>query len=292
MTDPLQFYGLWLMKHLAVLGVCSLRLYAIMTLFPPTADGVLQGRLRNGVALSFTLFVAIAQPESFAESLTGMTVVVTGLRETLIGVVMGFAAATVFWVVEGAGIYLDNLTGYNNAQLSNPMISQQSTPSATLLGQIATVAFWSLGGMTFLLEALYESYRWWPVSSTKPMSTDFLAVFAMHQTDTLMQTIAKLAAPMLLVLLLIDLGVNLASKAAQKLDLSVLSQPIKGAVTVLMLAIFTGLFVHQVQDQLDLRLFKQEVIAIAHMSDRDTDLRKSDASSTAHPASSGTANAR
>jgi type III secretion protein T len=244
-----------------------------MTLFPPTAEGVLQGRLRNGVALSFTLFVALAQPPSFADSLTGFTLMMTALRETLIGVVMGFAAATVFWVAEGAGIYLDNLTGYNNAQMSNPMLSQQSTPSATLLGQIATVAFWSLGGMQFLLEALYESYRWWPVASAKPMSTDFLGVFAMHQTDTLMQTIAKLAAPMLLVLLLIDLGANLASKAAQKLDLSALSQPVKGAVTVLMLAVFTGLFVHQVQDQLDLRLFRQQVRAIAQMSDRDTDLK-------------------
>jgi type III secretion protein T len=282
MTDLLQLYGPWLLKHLAVLGVCSLRLYAIMTLFPPTAEGVLQGRLRNGVALSFTLFVALAQPPSFADSLTGFTLMMTALRETLIGVVMGFAAATVFWVAEGAGIYLDNLTGYNNAQMSNPMLSQQSTPSATLLGQIATVAFWSLGGMQFLLEALYESYRWWPVASTKPMSTDFLGVFAMHQTDTLMQTIAKLAAPMLLVLLLIDLGANLASKAAQKLDLSALSQPIKGAVTVLMLAVFTGLFVHQVQDQLDLRLFKEQVRAIAQMSDRDTDLKPGAKRSSSH----------
>jgi type III secretion protein T len=78
-----------------------------------------------------------------------------------------------------------------------------------------------------------------------------------------MQTIAKLAAPMLLVLLLIDFGANLASKAAQKLDLSSLSQPIKGAVTVMMLAIFAGLFVHQVEDQLDLRLFREQLRAIA-----------------------------
>jgi type III secretion protein T len=263
MNELVRIYGPYLIRHLAVFGVCSLRLYAIMTLFPPTAEGVLQGRLRNGVALSFTMMVALGQPDSFVESLTGITLIVTGLRETLIGIVMGFAASTVFWVAEGAGVYLDNLTGYNSAQLSNPMLSTQSTPSSTVLGQIATVAFWTLGGMQFLLGALYESYRWWPIASSQPMSTDFLGAFAMHQTDTLMQTIAKLAAPMLLVLLLIDFGANLASKAAQKLDLSSLSQPIKGAVTVMMLAIFAGLFVHQVEDQLDLRLFKEQVRALA-----------------------------
>jgi len=263
MNELLSIYGPYLIRHLAVFGVCSLRLYAIMTLFPPTAEGVIQGRLRNGIALSFTMMVALGQPDSFVDSLTGFTLIVTGLRETLIGVVMGFAASTVFWVAEGAGVYLDNLTGYNSAQLSNPMLSTQSTPSSTVLSQIATVAFWTLGGMQFLLGALYESYRWWPISASEPMSTDFLGAFAMHQTDTLMQTIAKLAAPMLLVLLLIDFGANLASKAAQKLDLSSLSQPIKGAVTVMMLAIFAGLFVHQVEDQLDLRLFREQLRAIA-----------------------------
>jgi len=40
-----------------------------------------------------------------------------------------------------------------------------------------------------------------------------------------------------------------------------------------MLAVFAGLFVHQVQDQLDLRLFKEQVRAIANMSDRGTDLK-------------------
>jgi type III secretion protein T len=263
MNALLLTYGPYLLQHVAVLGVCSLRLYVLMAVFPPTAEGVLQGTLRNGVALSFSLYVALAQPDSFAQSLHGAALVMVSLREAMIGLVLGFAASTVFWVAEGAGTYLDNLTGYNSAQMNNPMLSQQSTPSATLLGQIATVAFWTLGGMQFLLGALYESYRWWPVASSAPMSVNFLDVFVMHQTDTLMQTIAKLAAPMLLVLLLIDLGVNLASKAAQKLDLSALSQPVKGAVTVMMLAVFAGVFVNQIRDQLDLRLFKEQVRSIA-----------------------------
>lgn len=263
MNAYLLEHGLQFSQYLAVWGVCSLRLFALMTLFPPTSDGVLQGVVRNGVALSFSMFVAAGQPDSFGASLTGLTLLTIGLRETFIGIVMGFAASTVFWVAEGAGSYLDNLTGFNSAQLQNPMLSQQSTPSATLLGQVATVAFWSLGGMQFLLEALYASYKWWPVSASIPASVNVLDAFVMHQTDTLMQTVAKLAAPMLLVLLLIDMGVNLASKSAQKLELSALSQPIKGTVAVLMMAVFAGIFVTQVRDQLDLRLLRTSLEALA-----------------------------
>jgi type III secretion protein T len=68
---------------------------------------------------------------------------------------------------------------------------------------------------------------------------------------------------MLFVLLLIDLGVNLASKSAQKLELSSLSQPIKGAVAILMLATACGVFINNVRDQLDLRLFPEQIRQIA-----------------------------
>ncbi|MCA8047082.1 type III secretion system export apparatus subunit SctT [Burkholderia arboris] len=263
MNDQFLQIGPQLVQDLMVLGVCSIRLLVILTLFPPTADGILQGPLRNGVALIFSLYIAVAQPAGFAGSLAGTGLIVVAVREALIGTVLGFAASTVFWVADAAGTYLDNLSGYNNAQLTNPMRSEKSTPSGTLLSQVAIVAFWSLGGMEFLLQALYESYRWWPVDARTPVDMNLLEMFAMHQTDTLMQMIAKLAAPMVFVMVLIDLGANLASKSAQKLELSALSQPIKGAVAVLILALFCGIFVNQIHDQLDLRLFAGQMRALA-----------------------------
>ncbi|MGI4983962.1 MAG: type III secretion system export apparatus subunit SctT [Janthinobacterium lividum] len=253
-----------LLRGLMVLGVCSVRLYVVMTLFPPTADGILQGVVRNGVVLLFSANIAFAQPASFAASLTGMHLLEVGLREALIGVVFGFSASTVFWIAEGAGTYLDYLSGYNNAQVVNPMRSEQSTPSATLLSQMAIMAFWLLGGMMFLLEALYDSYKWWPIASSAPVSTNYLDLFAMRQTDTLMETIAKIASPMLLVLILVDLGFGIAAKSGEKLELNSLSQPVKGAVTVLLLALFAAVFIHQVRDQLDLRLLGAQLQALAH----------------------------
>jgi type III secretion protein T len=263
MNDLFLLYGPLVIQNLMVLGVCSVRLFVIMTLFPPTADGTLQGPVRNGVALLFSVYIAVAQPADFAQTLTGMTLLFTGLREALIGTVMGFAASTVFWVAESAGVYLDSLTGYNNAQITNPLRSEKSTPSGTLMSQLAIVAFWTLGGMNFLLEALYESYRWWPVASTMPLDTNYLELFVLRQTDSMMEMIAKLAAPLLFVLVLIDLGVNVAAKSAQKLELGALSQPIKGAVAVLLLALFAGIFVNEVRDQLDLRLFASQMKALS-----------------------------
>lgn len=256
-------FGATLIRSLTVLGVCSVRLFVMLYLFPPTADGILQGVVRNGIVLLFSSFIAYGQPVSLYTSLTGTALVVIGLREVAIGLLLGFAASTVFWVAEGAGIYVDDLAGYNNVQITNPLREEQSTPTGTLLAQVASVAFWTFGGMTFLLGALYESYHWWPLTAATPVPANVLESFVLQQTDSLMQTTAKLAAPMMLMLLLVDFAFGFAAKSAQKLELMTLSQPVKGALTVMMLALFVGIFVDQVRDQLVLSGLGEQLRTIA-----------------------------
>ncbi|MBN3834749.1 type III secretion system export apparatus subunit SctT [Burkholderia sp. Ac-20344] len=250
--EPLVgLHGLFI-GYLTVTGVCSLRLFVLMFVFPPTADGVIQGTVRNAIAIVFSAYVAMGQPIAFIEALHGLFLAEVMLREAAIGLVLGYAASTVFWVAESVGVYIDDLTGHNNIQITNPASQEQSTPVGTLLQQVAIMAFWALGGMTFLLGTLYESYGWWPVAKGAPIAGDIVESFVLRQTDTLMQSIAKLAAPLLFILVLVDIAFGFVSKSASKLDISSLSQPVKAAVAIAMLAIFIGLFVDQVHGQLAL----------------------------------------
>ncbi|MCA8023420.1 type III secretion system export apparatus subunit SctT [Burkholderia metallica] len=244
--------------YLTVTSVCALRLFMLMFIFPPTADGVIQGTVRNAIAIVFSAYVAMGQPIAFVESLHGFFLVEVVLREAAIGLVLGYAASTVFWVAESVGVYIDDLTGHNNIQIANPASQEQSTPVGTLLQQVAIMAFWSLGGMTFLLGTLYESYSWWPLSQGMPIAGDIVASFVLRQTDTLMQSIAKLAAPLLFILVLVDFAFGFVSKSASKLDISGLSQPVKATVAIAMLAIFIGLFVDQLHGQLALSSFETQ----------------------------------
>ncbi|KVE37985.1 type III secretion system export apparatus subunit SctT [Burkholderia sp. TSV86] len=253
MNDTLTIfpYGPLLVQYATVIGLCSLRFAVPALMFPPIANG-LSGSVRTGVVLLFGSFVAYGQPLSLGQKIQGMAALLMTGREILIGLLIGFAASSVFWAVENAGIYIDNLTGYNNAQVSNPLRQEQSTPTSTLLSQIATVAFWSLGGMTFLLGAIYESYRWWPIAAIKPIPLNILESFVLTQSDSLMQLTTKLALPIVFILLLVDFAFGFIAKSAEKLDLGTFSQPIKGALTVLILALFAGLVIDQTRSQLTL----------------------------------------
>ncbi|MFC0402815.1 type III secretion system export apparatus subunit SctT [Paraburkholderia rhizosphaerae] len=251
-----------LMHFFTLVALCGVRLLVIMIIFPPTADHVLQGTLRNAIVMLWGSYIAFGQ-QALMPELQGWHLVMLGAKEAVIGLVMAFVASPVFWVAEAVGTYVDDLTGYNNVQMSNPSQGQQTSLTSTLMSQCAVVAFWTLGGMTFLLGALFQSYHWWPIGQMMPVPAAFLEVFVLRQTDALMETVAKLAAPALLLLLLIDIGLNLASKGAQKLDLVSLAQPVKGGLAVLMLALLIGMFIGQVRDQVALFHIAEQLRALA-----------------------------
>jgi type III secretion protein T len=252
-----------LVRYLIVLGLCSERLMVLMMIFPPTSDNVVQGRVRTALALLWGSFVAYGQ-RGLLEQGDAMVLVAIGLKEALIGVGLGFAASTVFWAAESVGTYVDDLTGFNQVQMQNPSQGQQTSLTSTLLSQFAIAAFWCLGGMTFLLGAIYESYAWWPLDGLMPAGGTVIESFVLAKTDSLMETVAKLATPMMLLLLLIDIGFGFTGKVSQKLDLPSLAQPVKGALTILMLALMSAVFIDQVRDQLSLSGIAAEARALAH----------------------------
>jgi len=251
-----------LLEFLILVGVCSLRLLVLMAIFPPTGGELIAKHVRNAMVMLWSVYIAYGQQALLTE-LHGEFLLIVVVKEAVIGIVIAFVASPVFWVAEAVGTYIDDLTGYNNVQISNPSLGQQTTLTSTLLMQCASVAFWTLGGMTFLLGAVFRTYVWWPLGSLTPVPRAFVETFVMRQTDSLMVSIAKLAGPAVLLLLLVDVGIGLLSRIASKLDLVSLAQPVKGALAVLLLALMIGVFIGQVKDQVALLHIGDQLRALA-----------------------------
>ncbi|RDU96745.1 type III secretion system export apparatus subunit SctT [Trinickia dinghuensis] len=247
----LEQIGSSLMTLFILVTLCSVRIMVVMIVFPPTGDNVLQGVTRTAIVALWGGFVAFGQ-RGLMPRLHGLYLVEVAAKEAVVGLVIAFLASRVFWLAESVGAYIDDVTGYNHIQMVNPSQGQQTSLTSTLMSLCASMAFWTLGGMTFLLGAIFQSYRWLPVDRFTPVPAEIIASFALKQTDSLMISIAKLAAPAVMLLLLVDVGLALVARTAQKLDLMELSQPIKGGLAVLLLALLIGTFIEQVRDQLSL----------------------------------------
>jgi type III secretion protein T len=246
---------------LIMTGLCGIRLSVLFIIFPPTAGDYMQGFVRNGIVIVWSFFIAVSQsPDQLL--MHGAVLVLICLKEALIGLVLGYAAASVFWVAQSVGSYLDELTGYNNVQSSNPSYGAQTSILGTLLGQCAIVVFWALGGMIVLLGILYDSYRWWPLASLAPAPATMLEDFVLKQTDSMMLMLAKMAMPLMVLLTIIDLAIGMASRVAAKLELQTLGQPLKGAFVLVALALLVATFVDQVKDQITLAELREQISAL------------------------------
>jgi type III secretion protein T len=228
-------------------ALASLRLYAAFALLPPVGDKFLNGFLRQGVIGMLALYIGAGVPLDALQRLGPVALCAHAAKETMIGLMIGFAGAKVFWIAESVGALIDTQAGFNNVQLNNPLSGQQSTPVSQLLLHVVVMVFFGMGGMLVLLGAIFDSFRVWPVVSAMPQWSRVPELFVIDQTESLMSGIVKFASPMLLVLVLIDAGFGLVTRVAPKLELSALGQPVKGAVTVLMLAILIGTLVSQIR---------------------------------------------
>ncbi len=250
-------------QFLFVVLLCSARLFGVFAVFQPTGSQSLTGRSRSGFVVLIALYIGAGQPGDLLNQFSAGDLVLLSLKEAFLGLLIGYAAANVFWVAEGVGALIDNVAGYNNVQQTNPMSSSQSTPISTLLLQLCVVVFYMIGGFLFLLGALFETYRWWPVASFTPVPAAMLERFVLQQTDTLLTQILKVAAPVLVVMVLIDLGFGLVAKTAGKLEPNSLAQPVKSAVAVLVVLLSLTVFVDQLSQSLSLQDLQEQLHAWA-----------------------------
>jgi type III secretion protein T len=262
LSGPLAFVelGMSTKSFLMMLALCSARFFVLTLIFPPTGDTGLTGSVRNGMVLLMGFFIAWGQPLQIVQGLDTLQLAMLIVKEGVLGMVLGFAGGIVFWVAEGVGGLIDNQAGFNNVQQTNPAGGHECTPIGNVMSQLSHACFWILGGMTTLVGVMFESYQWWPLTRLAPDWSGVLLAFAQTQSSSLMRLMITLAAPTLLVLLLIDLGFGLLGKTAEKLEPNSLSQPVKGVVSLLMMALLVAMFFHEARPQMALQTLSKQIV--------------------------------
>lgn len=234
-------------------ALCSVRLMTAFLVLPVTSEQALQGGMRMATAVLLSCVIAWGMPLGQLKNLAAPELALLVLKEALIGVWLGYAAAMIFWIAESAGTLIDNLAGYSNIQQNNAATEQQSTPLGGLFVQLAIALFMIMGGFLAFLGVCYDTFRWWPLFAWLPAPDRLAESFFLNQTDAIMSQMFKLASPCLLTLVLIDLGVGLVGKTAGKLEPQSLAAPIKAGIALVVMALSLVVFVEQLKPELALQ---------------------------------------
>jgi type III secretion protein T len=122
----------------------------------------------------------------------------------------------------------------------DPISEHEGGFTGAFLVQLGTALFFAAGGFLLMMGSLVESYQFWPVSAWAPELPQWQGVlksFAIRQGDTLLEWIVKLAAPVVLILVLVELGLGLVNRFAPQLDVFGVAQPMKQLLAILMLVL-------------------------------------------------------
>lgn len=159
------------------------------------------------------------------------------LKEAFFGLIIGFAAAIVFYGFEAAGQMIDSQRGMSIARVLIPELGAQSSISGMLLFQLAVVTYLTIGGHHLFLNAVYGSYDILPLFSFPNVGAGLMPLmdFFMVLTAQVLVLSMQIAAPIIITILLADIILGVANRIAPQINVWELGFNVKGYLGVLAL---------------------------------------------------------
>jgi flagellar biosynthesis protein FliR len=162
------------------------------------------------------------------------------IQEVILGMTMGFAVRLIFWSVETAGGLISDAMGLSMATLLNPEMGR-STAVSTILGVLAMLLFLAMDLHHDLIYLIVKSYEVVPVTH---IHTEALLTRGIALTSQLFAFAIKLAAPVLVGMLLINILMGFIYKAAPQMNIFFVSMPVHILIGLLILMMATPVLIH------------------------------------------------
>lgn len=229
------------------LVIVQARVMPIFVLLPFMNRSLVPGMLRFAVATALgVLVVPLLAPAVLEDGLPhGLPLMALLLKESFLGLVLGYLAALPFWAFEAMGFIVDNQRGASIASTINPLTGHDSSPLGILYDQAFTVFFFVSGGFFLLAGMIYDSYALWHPLSFWPRLAEESAALLVPQLNRMVAMALLLAAPVLVAMLMAEVGLALASRFVPQLQVFFLAMPVKSGIAILMLMLYAAtLFEH------------------------------------------------
>src|SRR6185436_7317749 len=157
--------------------------------------------------------------------------------ELLIGLVIGLAVRLVFGALEIAGELLGVQMGFGAVQLLDPMTAQHSSVMSEYFRIVAMLVFLSLNAHMVVVAAIVSSYETIPPFGARISSA--LGEEVLQLSQHMFVVALQLSAPVLVVMILINISLAMLGRAVVQINVFVLSFPITilGGLLVLGLAL-------------------------------------------------------
>lgn len=209
---------------LVALLLGSIRAAAFLVLSPPFSSRAFPMKLKAlmsvAIALPMVPLLTASAPDP-----AGPELLVSAVWQVLIGAALGFLTALVFAAVQAAGDLIDVFGYFSLATAFDPMSYSSNAVFGRFYQLLATALLFATDGHQLIVRGFAESYRALPLDAG--LSTSTMGHLLTGGLGQMFAGALQIAAPLVAVLFLTDLGLGLLNRAAPALNVFSVGFPIK-----------------------------------------------------------------
>lgn len=207
-------------------------------------------RINISVVLSMPVMILYYDPiTDMLQEKHGLEIVLLAAKEFALGFGLGLLASSPFRAFQHAGGIIDTFRGESDSGIQGPDQNPLQTLSMFYL-VIAFVTFFSLGGLWQLVQVLYGTFGIWPIIEEAPFLYEGSAKLALDALSHALRLAFIIAAPMLILLLMVEVILMGASKLGKRFHLYELSFLLRNLVTILTLPLMAIMIMRVAEDRI------------------------------------------
>lgn len=163
------------------------------------------------------------------------------IKEIFIGVILGMLVSIPNYIVMISGMIIDFQRGASSLVTSNMILAVQDSPLGILFTYLLIYVFWANEIPFIYIEAISASYKVFPIDKLLPSEVfSFNGSLYNHLRNLfslLYDTGIQMAAPSLVILIMIDMFLGITNRLAPQVMISFLAQGLKAMLGISVIVI-------------------------------------------------------
>lgn len=178
------------------------------------------------------------------------------LKEAIVGLMLGLAAAMVMSAVQIAGGFIDFQMGFAMANIIDPQTGAQAPLMGQFLNFLALLLLLTINGHHLILDGIYYSYQFMPMDQFFPnFGEEGTALFIIKMFVSVFAIAFQMSAPIVATLFLVTLALGITGKTVPQMNIFVIGFPIKIAVGFLVLIVTMGVLIGVMKELIEFMIY-------------------------------------
>lgn len=209
-----------------ILVLIMMRIIAAMVVAPPYNAPIMTPVVRIVLALiiAYLTYFTIDKSSINIQISLGF-LFITGIKEVLTGLIIGFFINFVFYGISYAGVLIGFDMGLTMASVFNPTMEIENNVIGSIIFYMALLIFILMNGHHYVIESVVYSFKLIPLGKY-PITEQLYKMLILHSGSVFIIAV-KIAAPVMVSFFLVNIAEGITSRVVPQMQVFFVTQPLR-----------------------------------------------------------------